>query len=64
MIGNRQVLRSDNLKVREQCLIDGRTHIFDYDLGRFLTQEELINGIVYNYDSLRNEVTESGGKPF
>ena len=50
MIENRQVLRSDNLKVREQCLIDGRTHIFDYDLGRFLTQEELINGIVYRYD--------------
>jgi len=50
MINERQILKSENQKVREQCLIDGRTYIFDYDLGRFLTQEGLINGIVYNYD--------------
>ncbi len=50
MIDNREVLRSEYQKIIEQYLIDGRTHIFDYDLGRFLTQEELINGVVFNYD--------------
>jgi len=50
MINERQILKSQNLKIREEYLIDGEESIFDYDLERFLTQEELINGIVYKYD--------------
>ena len=50
MIDNREILRSEFQKIYEQLVIDGRTHIFDYDLARFLTQQEIENGVVYYYD--------------
>ncbi len=50
MIDNREILRSEFQKIYEQIVINRKIYIFDYDLARFLTQEEIENGVVFNYD--------------
>jgi predicted Ser/Thr protein kinase len=50
MIDNREILRSEFQKIYEQIVINRKIYIFDYHLARFLTQEEIENGVVFNYD--------------
>ena len=50
MFDNRKIAKIEKRTRGEQCVVDGKKYTFDYDLGRFLTQEELINGVVFNYD--------------
>ena len=50
MIDNREILRSEFQKIYEQIVINRKIYIFDYDLARFLTQEEIENGVVFNFD--------------
>ena len=45
----RTVLRSQNLKINEQHLIDDEVYIYDYDLQRPLTREEISNGVIFEY---------------
>jgi len=50
MIDNREILRSEFQKIYEPCVINRKIYAYDYDLARFLTQEEIENGVVYYYD--------------
>jgi len=50
MIDNREILRSEFQKIYEQIVINRKIYIFDYDLARFLTQEEIEDGVVFNHD--------------
>ena len=50
MFDNRKIAKIEKRTIGEQCIVDGEKYTFDYDLGRHLTQQEIENGVVFNYD--------------
>jgi len=50
MFDNRKIAKTEKRTVGEQCVVAGEKYTFDYDLRRNLTQEEIENGVVFNYD--------------
>jgi len=50
VLDNRMVAKTDKRKIGEYCIVDGVKCLFDYDLNRNLTQNEIENGVVFNYD--------------
>ena len=57
MFDNRTIAKIEKRTIGEQCIVDGEKYTFDYDLARFLTQDEIENGVVFNYDLELQEET-------
>lgn len=55
MTDNRQIFRSEYQKIKECHILRGEVQVFDYDQGRFLTQEEMCYGIIFdNISSIKS----------
>ena len=50
MLDNRIIAKLDKRTVVERGVVDGDKYVFDYDLRRHLTQDEIDYGVVFNYD--------------
>ena len=50
MFDNRKIAKIEKRTIVEQCVVNRMIYAYDYDLARFLTQEEIENGVVFNYD--------------
>jgi len=47
---NRKIAKIEKRTIGEQCVVNRKIYAYDYDLGRHLTQQEIENGVVFNYD--------------
>ncbi len=50
MFDNRKIAKIEKRTIGEQCVVNRKIYAYDYDLARFLTQEEIEDGVVFNYD--------------
>ena len=50
MFDNRKIARIEKRTIGEQCVVNRKIYAYDYDLARFLTQEEIEDGVVFNFD--------------
>ncbi len=50
MFDNRKIAKIEKRTIGEQCVVNRKIYAYDYDLARFLTQEEIEDGVVFNHD--------------